>query len=243
MIINKLRHLDGFFPILALDHGFSNPAAAIPVSNVSGVIQNCQHYYSAVVATYGFSRFFMLNKEENLKLIVQCFGMQFNGFPKAQICQVDQALEIGAAGVSVQVKFDLNKNELVSQNMAISKFVYEAHSKAVPVLFMIDCDGEGNIDNLLRDIRFAQELGADIIKVNIDIAQIKDKFMLGEVGAVLKFSPPVVIAGGVPDNNIVEKNKIAKECGFSGYCIGRNIYCNDNSGVVSRKIFESWLNH
>jgi DhnA family fructose-bisphosphate aldolase class Ia len=175
--------------------------------------------------TYGLARA-LDGWPHRLSLVLQCFGAP-KGQSKSQIASVSQAITLDAAAVSVQLSWA--DTELASRLREICAFTSEAHSASLPVLYMIG--GESNTSALPHAIRVCQELGADLIKINCSL----DNFMCDheDVKSVLRYGPPVLMAGGAVSQDIFQFAQNAARLGFSGYCVGRNIFhANDPSDVV-----------
>jgi len=96
-------------------------------------------------------------------------------------------------------------------------------------------DGKDDINILADIIRYSTELGADIIKVNLPKNKITDgdRKLLFQV---IENSPPVVLAGGSEFKNFEKVLSLAKDLGFSGVCIGRNIFLSDDPIEVLNQI-------
>ena len=96
-----------------------------------------------------------------------------------------------------------------------------------------------DIITLSKTIRFCLELGADLIKIRYNTLKL-DSEEKEDLKKLLKFYQPVLLSGGglKPDN--IEQVKVAKEVGFSGYCIGRNIFQHKNPVEMSQKLSLAW---
>lgn len=233
----------GFWPILALDHGLTvGHKDSVSVTKLPSVLEACRENIGAVVMTYGLAR--ISRTYNKLPLIIQCFGAPL-GHPKVQVCSINQAIDVGATGVAVQIDFSLPEVSLNQQLRSVSSFVGKAHNANLPTLFMVaPHDTSVDRDSLVRlfqSIRFCIELGADLIKAKCNVLSLySDSF--SELSDLVKDSPPVLLAGGEANNNIVPAVSAARKLGFSGYCIGRNIFQNSDPSTMSRMLCESWQN-
>lgn len=238
-MINVLSLGDKFWPILALDHGLTvGHDDSVSTLKLPGLLDGCQEDIGSVVMTYGLARF--VRGHNNLPVIIQCFGAPL-GHPKVQVCSVDRVLGIDAKGVAVQVDFSLSEEPFRYQLRSVSRLVGQAHEANLPVLFMVAPQEAANISHLSQSIRFCIELGADLIKVRCNVLSL-DQESYSEFGEFLGGSPPLLLAGGAANSNILPEVSAARELGFSGYCIGRNIFQASNPLMMSRKLREAWQN-
>ena len=96
-----------------------------------------------------------------------------------------------------------------------------------------------DIGALSKSIRFCVELGADLIKVRCNTIKL-DPEERTELKILLKLYPPVLLSGGGVNANILSQVEVARDVGFSGYCIGRNIYQNRNPIEMSKNLHLAW---
>lgn len=228
----RLRSRVGFYGILALDHGLSVGAGAgAPQSMVDDLIRECAPHIGAVVLTYGLAR--PCTHTGNVPLILQCFGAP-DGNQRVQVATVDEALRLDAAAVSVQV--DLGHPELSDRIREICLVVASAHAFGMPVLFMVSGFETRNGTAAAHAIRTCQELGADLVKVSIAATQLDSP--VAELRAVLVHGPPVLIAGGPHDTQVLQMAASARATGFAGYCIGRNIFEAEHPSGIAKCLYE-----
>lgn len=238
-MIDALSLDNNFWPIMALDHGLTvGHKDSVSITNLNILLEGCQENIGAVVKTYGLAR--VTSTYNKLPLIIQCFGAPL-GHPKVQVCSIAQALSVGARGVAVQIDFSLPEGVLGEQLISISKFVGRAHEENLPVLFMIAPHEKYELCQLSQSIRFCIELGADIIKTRCDVLSLENEDF-PSFKELIKGSPPLLLAGGSASRNILYEVVAARNLGFSGYCIGRNIFQADDPAMMSRKLRESWQN-
>jgi len=220
MIAQRMRRLRGDRPhysLLALDHGLtfghSVDAAPLPADEL---LERCSDHIGGFVMNYGLARA-LDGWSHRLSLVLQCFGAP-QGYSRSQVASVSEAITLDAAAVSVQLSWA--DTELAQRLREISAFTSEAHSAGLPVLYMIN--GESETSALRRVIRVCQELGADLVKINCSL----DNFMCGseDIENVVRYGPPILMAGGVVSHNILQLAQNAAQLGFSGYCVGRNIF-------------------
>ncbi len=239
-MIKQLALSEGFWSILALDHGLTvGHSDSVTIFKIPQLLEECDGTISSVVMTYGLARY--VGGSKNLPVIIQCFGAPL-GHPKVQVCSVENALDIEAKGVAVQVDFSLTGNYMLDQLRSIAKFASQAHLVNLPVLFMVAPHEMSVVSQLFQSIRFCIELGADLIKVRCNTLELDQEGRL-EFGELLRSSPPVLLAGGVAHNNIVDEVSMSRKVGFSGYCIGRNIFQSENPAEMSQMLRNAWLNN
>lgn len=143
---------------------------------------------------------------------------------KVLVCTVEEALRLGADGVSIHVNLGApNDSEMLRDFGEIGK---RCSDWGMPLLAMMYTRGqkitnEYDVNSIKLAARVANELGADIVKVNFTgDAESFSKVVEG-------CSIPVLIAGGEKAKSSVDvlKNvKMAMDAGGKGVSIGRNIF-------------------
>ena len=220
MHAQRMRRLRGNRPhyaLLALDHGltFGDSVEAAPLP-AGELLESCSEHVGGFVMNYGLART-LTSWPHRLSLVLQCFGAP-QGYSRSPLASVSQAVLLDAAAVSVQMSWA--DAEFAQRLREISAFTAEAHSAGLPVLYMIN--GESDPLALRRAIRVCHELGADLIKISCSLTSLmSDK---DDIMSVLRSGPPVLMAGGVISENILQFAQNAAQLGFSGYCVGRNIF-------------------
>ena len=234
----RIRLDDRFYPMLALDHGLTNGTGdVVPAQNVAGIVESCSQDIGSVVLTYGLA---MSNRGHiKLPLILQCFGAPL-GLPRVKICTIEQALRLDAAAVAVQIDF-AQREHLSCQIREISSFVSEAHAMGMPVLFMTTGAEPKDLDKVSQSIRMCQELGADLIKIRCIVPEHKDSPGAADLILVIKHAPPLLLTGGGVNTEIVTEVTRAKSFGFSGYCIGRNIFKAETPSKMARELRNAFV--
>ena len=235
--VKDLQLKRGFWPILALDHGLTvGHKESVDISLVPKILEGCGDTVGSVVMTYGLAKY-TIPKSVEIPLIIQCFGAPHQ-HPKFKVCNIDQVLALEAKGVAVQVNFGLRRKKLNELLKEVSKLTQQAHKEGLPVLFMVNPD-INDLITLSKTIRFCLELGADLIKIRYNTLKL-DSEEKEDLKKLLKFYPPVLLSGGGLKPDIIEQVKVAKEVGFSGYCIGRNIFQHKNPVEMSQKLSLAW---
>jgi len=221
--LNKLKN-NGYFLILAMDHALSNgPISGINnVSNVDKWITfSEENNLPAVVLNHRY--IYNLEVFHKTNIVVQTMGLlnikkNINKVPLSLIKDISL---IDGTAISIQINFKSDNLEEAIQD--ISTLVSDANRDAYPVLFMVgDADWE-SAEEFNYAVRACAELGADLIKIHLPSNP-------AEVEKLQKFNhnePALLLAGGENMNNFEPRLNIAKNLGFQGICLGRNIFQND----------------
>ncbi len=188
---------------------------------------------NAVVVHKGLVRSIapILRRSPDLGLIVHlCASTSEAPDPdeKQLVCTVQEALSLGADGVSVHVNIGANTEGQMLRDFA--EVAEQCRQLNVPLLAMIYARGprlrvqfsEGFNSHCAR---VAYEIGADIVKVQY--TGDPESF-----ARVVQSAPiPVLIAGGpkmADDRDVLEMVEGALEAGAAGISIGRNIFGAEN---------------
>jgi class I fructose-bisphosphate aldolase len=155
---------------------------------------------------------------------------------KVLVCSVEEAIKLGADGVSVHVNLgDINEDRMLSDFGKVSERCLEW---GMPLIAMMYARGEQiedpyDPDTVAHCARVAAELGADIVKVAY--TGDTDSFRKVVEGCPI----PVVIAGGPKmgnDEEILEMVEGAMKAGAAGVSIGRNAFQHENPEKIVRAI-------
>jgi class I fructose-bisphosphate aldolase len=147
---------------------------------------------------------------------------------KILVCSVEEAIKLGADGVSVHVNIgDENEKEMLAHLGSVAR---SASEWGMPLLAMVyprgaKIENEYNVEVVKHAARLGAELGADIVKVSYTGSP--DSFRKVVEGSHV----PVIIAGGPKmgsDKAILEMVKGSIEAGGSGTSIGRNVFQHKN---------------
>ncbi len=147
---------------------------------------------------------------------------------KTLVCTVEEAIKLGADGVSVHVNIGNSKEKEMLADLG--QVVEKASYWGMPLLVMIYPRGERikneyDPETIKHAARLGAELGADMVKVSYT----GDADSFREV--VEGCSVPVIIAGGPKmesDRAVLEMVKEAMEAGAAGISIGRNAFQHSN---------------
>lgn len=231
--VEKLKS-DGVFSILALDHGLS-----------SGLIKGLEEILgwskfadlagiAAIVANIGTVR--RLPHDRKHAVILQTMGspsiLGKTGSRRVLNSSVEEAVYFDADCISVQIDFTGTElEEAISEAASIRT---KAHRLAMPVLFMITTPNDGfkNGAEILDAVKAADELGADLIKIVCETKSPTPEPIVRTLSDIA----PVVMAGGAPGEAFFSSLANAKRLGFAGYCVGRNVFQNEDPSSILTKI-------
>ena len=155
---------------------------------------------------------------------------------KTLVCTVEEAIKLGADGVSVHVNIgNEHEKDMVTDMANVARKTAEW---GIPFLAMIYPRGknikdEYDVDAVKHAARLGAELGADVVKVSYTGSP--DSFRKVVEGCHI----PVIIAGGPKmgsDRAILEMVKGAMEAGASGTSIGRNVFQHQNPTKIVRAL-------
>ncbi len=217
--------------IVPMDHGITlGPIKGL--KNMEKIVQEVHlGGANAIVIHKGFVKKICNKKPKNLAIILHLSASTIRSpYPnsKTLVGSVEDALVMGADAVSVHINLgDRMEREMLKDLGEVSS---KAYRWGLPLLAMVYPRGQ-NIKNsydpelISHCVRVAEELGADIVKVNYTGSE--DSFR----DIVNVSSIPVVIAGGPKVNNkseFIDMVKGAIRAGAAGVSIGRNIFQDDS---------------
>jgi predicted phospho-2-dehydro-3-deoxyheptonate aldolase len=155
---------------------------------------------------------------------------------KTMVCTVEEAIKLGADGVSVHVNLGAEDERSMLHDLGnVGRMAMEW---GMPLLAMMYTRGpkiknEYDVELVKHAARVGAELGADIVKVPY-------------TGSVESFSEvvegcpvPVVIAGGEKmgnDQDILKMVKGAMDAGGAGVSIGRNVFQHKDPSKIVQAI-------
>ena len=230
--LNKLKK-DNYFLLLAIDHALSSgPINGIDsVSNVNKLISfSEENNIPAVVLNNRYV--YNLNVFHKTNIVVQTMGLvkHEKNINKVPLTKVSEIPLVDGTAVSVQINF--NTENLEEAIVNISNIVSEANLYGYPVLFMVGNDDWKRAEDFNYAVRVCAELGADLIKIhlpsNTDEVKKLNTFDINE--------PALLLAGGATMDNFEERLHMAKEVGFQGICLGRNIFQSTTPTETLEKI-------
>lgn len=234
--LNKLKNRFGFYFFLAADHKLSRGRIQ-GLDDISKWIQLVEQLdeLSGIVLNIGSVRY--LPDSFSKEIILQVMGSPVisEEFSKISLSSISESLQQGANCISTQINFEARNYQ--TQIGQFSELREKAHSLGIPVLIMINLLTPASYDSkkFMDWITYSSELGGDIIKANLprdareNIKQIND---------FTHHVPPIVLSGDAKNESeaFLEKIKLSKECGFSGLCVGRNIFQHESPETIVREI-------
>jgi len=155
---------------------------------------------------------------------------------KTLVCTVEEAVKVGADGVSVHVNIgNGHERDMLADFGRVSR---DAAEWGMPLLAMIYPRGEKikneyDVQVIKHAARLGAELGADAVKVSYTGSP--DSFRQVVEGCHI----PVIIAGGPKmesDRAVLEMVKGAIDAGAAGTSIGRNVFQHQNPTKIVRAL-------
>ena len=155
---------------------------------------------------------------------------------KVMVCTVEEALKLGADGVSIHVNLGAEDDAMMLQDLG---FVGKLCSDwGMPLLAMMYTRGkkiksEDDVESVKIAARVACELGADMVKVTFT----GDTESFSKV--VEGCSIPVLIAGGEKaksTRDVLANIKAALDAGARGVSMGRNVFQHSNPTDFCRSV-------
>lgn len=242
MVSGKERRLkrifreDGRTVIIPMDHGLTmGPVEGL--ANMQQIVDSlAKGGVDAIVVHKGIAA--NINTR-NLGLIIHLNGstdLSPDPNKKLRICTVDEAVKLGADGVSMHVNIGaVSEGEMLTD---LGNASAACSDYGMPLLAMMYPRGP-NIKNsndvvvVTHASRIGAELGADIVKTNYTGSV--DTFR-----EVVRGCPvPVVIAGGPRVNTEEEVLKMVLgsiQAGGVGVSLGRNVFQHKNPEAMSRAV-------
>lgn len=218
----RLKLEDDSYRFIALDHGLSQGDFGGNLDVESMINKLADTKLSGYVVRPG--RILQsIAPTTNSSLIVQTFGRctVSSDSSKGKLADVSGVVkEFSPEGVALELDME---NTDVSVLESCASQVAEARYWGIPVMIMVTPALTSNVESgVAKAIVSATELGADIIKVGLPNS-ISD-FDLSKLKGTIERSAPVVLAGGTNPDSFERRLHIAKRTGFSGYCLGREIF-------------------
>lgn len=156
---------------------------------------------------------------------------------KVQVCSVQEAIRIGADGVSLHINVGAQDEDKMLQTLG--KVADECEQFGMPLLAMMYPRGpkitsEHAPEVVAHAARIGAELGADIIKTTYTGS-------IDTFKTVTESCPiPVVIAGGPKCKTLTEVLQTtfdALQAGAAGLSIGRNVFQCDDPTKITKALF------
>ncbi len=242
-----MNRKDGRTIIVPMDHGMS--VGPIPgLENLKAMVDKvAEGGADAVLGHLGLPMYGHRKSGKDVGLIIHLSASTSLGprpNSKVLVTQVDDAIKIGADGVSVHINVgDENESEMLQ---TLGKVSRDCREWGMPLLAMMyprgeKIEDEHGIEYVKIVARVAAELGVDIVKTNYTGSIETFREVTKGCGA------PVIIAGGPKISTIEDlltSIQDALEAGSAGVAIGRNIFQAKDPTKMTRAIYrivhENW---
>ena len=213
--------------IVPLDHGVTIVPVAGLIHLQETVNALAEGVSNAFVVHKGVAEAGHRRKGKDVGLIIHLSAstqMAPDPSSKTMVCTVEEAIKLGADGVSIHVNLGAEDEKLMLNDLGNVGRV--AMEWGIPLLAMIYTRGpkvknEYDVKLVKHAARVGAELGADIVKV-VYTGSV-ESFREVVEGCFV----PVVIAGGEKmgnDEDLIEMVKGAMAAGAAGVSIGRNVF-------------------
>lgn len=194
---------------------------------------------NAIVIHKGGAKQGCLRNGQKLGLLVHLSAstrMAPDPLSKALVCTVEEAIKLGADGISVHVNLGAVEEQSMIRDLALVS--RKAMEWGMPLLAMMYTRGPNIVNeydsNMVKHAaRVAAELGADIVKV--PYTGSPESFREVVEGCFV----PVVIAGGEKmgtERELLEMVKGAMGAGGAGVSIGRNVFQHPTPSFLVKAI-------
>lgn len=235
--LQKLKK-NGYFLILAMDHALSSgPIEGIDtIDSVNSWIDFSEkEKIPAVVLNHRY--IYNLDIFHETNIVVQTMGLTKSNrnINKVPLTNIDDIQMVDATAISIQINFEIdNLDEAIED---ISKIVSKANSYQYPILFMVGNGDWEDANAFNYAVRVCSELGADLIKIHLP----SNRDEIKKIKPFGKNEPPLLLAGGENMETFQERLTVAKNLGFQGVCVGRNIF-QSKTPLKSLEIIDTVFN-
>jgi predicted phospho-2-dehydro-3-deoxyheptonate aldolase len=222
--LTRIFRTDGRSVIVPMDHGVT----VGPIKGIEKMHETTSSLLKgnadAILVHKGIAKRINIGSAGLIVMLSGASNLSTNQNNKVQVCSVQEAVRLGADGVSVHINVGAQDEDKML--MTLGKVADECDVFGMPLLAMMYPRGPKITDEHAPEVvahaaRLGAELGADIIKTNYtgDIETFR---------AVVESCPaPVVIAGGPKAKtvkDILVMTEEAMKAGSAGLSIGRNIF-------------------
>ncbi len=227
--LERLKNAQNAYCLLALDHQLSVGRISEIDSYNEWIKFANEADISGIVLNKGAFR--TISPSNKKPIILQTMGApsQNNTIEKILIGSIEDAIRFDATCIAIQLNFE-DQNYLRQLEIGISQ-IERAGEFNIPVLCMLNMPQNKKLDTSLfiRYVKQCSEIGVDLIKTtfptDLDINN-------NELRQFIQHSPPLLVAGGDKNENFFDELKNARNLGFSGICVGRNIFKSKDPGDV-----------
>ena len=233
--MNRLLN-NGSMLCVPLDHGITTSEIG-HLTNFTNIVEAITNNgASAIIVHKGLVRFLPLLKNTGIIVHLSASTEKMQTVQKVIVCEVEEAIALGADAVSIHVNLGNDYEKQMLQDFArISK---DCQRFGVPLFVMMYIRDNNNKDISTKEterqsIRIAAELGADIVKIGVNLEQI-DRLRYVIKDALI----PVVVAGGdiKKSENLYAATMNLMGTGLLGVSFGRNIFMSDNPAKTTLEL-------
>jgi DhnA family fructose-bisphosphate aldolase class Ia len=242
--MNRQENLDTFFHdgktvILPIDHGVAIPVPGL--ENPFQLIEDLNPYVNGYVLNLGLAlRTNDLLTGKGICLRTDVYNTRTTG-PGAgsiPVYGLGEAEMVGATAVMNMIYPFAENEESVTQSCA--DLIRESMDVDIPVILEALPYGLGlkekyTVDNISFAVRFAAELGADVVKTPYPTNGTVEDFKRIVGGCFV----PVIVLGGAAVNNDLDllcMVRDAIDAGAAGVAIGRNVWQHPQPAAIARSI-------
>lgn len=232
--LNRLTH-NGKMLCVPLDHGItiSDIGHLAEFNKIVSTIVDAGA--SAIIVHKGMVKFLPELKGTGLIVHLSASTSEITPVYKVLVCDVEEALSLGADAVSIHVNLGNKYEKQMLQDL--SKVSRDCEKFGVPLFAMMYIRDDNNNDisdpNAEKhSVRIAAELGADIVKIgaNWDPEQLKNMVKSALI--------PIVVAGGDVLNleTFIESSKRIIKSGVLGVSFGRNVFMSMSPSITMSQL-------
>lgn len=224
--------MDAFFKngktiILPIDHGVAVPVPGL--ENPLSLIEQLNPYVDGYVVNLGLAlKAAELLENKGLCLRTDAYNTKTEGKGAGSVNMFDMEMaEMVEANAVMNMLFPFNENEeTIIQNCA--DLISDSYEVDIPVILETLPYGLGQVSHYTLDkigfaVRFAAEMGADIVKTAYPIDASVEQFRR----VVESCYVPVIVLGGAPmetDEKLLTMVSNAMNAGCAGIAVGRNVW-------------------
>jgi len=251
--LSRAMNEEGKTVIVAMDHSIEGVIPGL-ADMKKVLISVMRGEPEGIILTPGSAKYFgyLFKGKNSPALIIALDNFISSTIPKSTssqeeykvICNVEEALKMGADLVKVLLVFGQEETKTYADNIeAVSKIIYKCENWGVPIIVEPTLWGKKipssskNDPQLVRDIcRIAAELGADIVKVPFTGSSETFKKVTASCPV------PVVVMGGPKMKNLQEVLQVARDAiksGAIGIVFGRNVWEHRRPDQMVRMLKEA----
>ena len=234
-----MNRMTGKTVIVPMDHGFTMGPIEGLVKPREAVFQAGEGGANAVVLHKGNIDLTHRRCGNDMGLIIHLSASTLlspDANYKVLVCSVEEAIKLGADGVSLHVNLGADREADMLRDFGIvSK---KCQEWGMPLLVMMYTRGdkvlaENDEQYVKIAARVASEMGADMVKVSFT-GSVESFARVVEGSSI-----PVLIAGGEKAKNtkdVLTNVKMAIEAGGKGVSMGRNVFQHENPSLLLQAV-------